>query len=309
MNPEEEELLEAKNALEARLAAMQSTSFPSQHVLNVKGLLTKVQGSHCYKMQGNEPLHTARYEIIRPDFTIDLNLQHPLVASTECFGVGDQTGRVIWPASVAFACWLCDPTVVKKYFFAEGQRGERLSLKSVVEICAGCSALPGLSLGSVMKHEKKRGALGGSVLVTEVPGVLPILRDNLVRNSSCHGGCVEVAELDVQSEGTRAKSYDVLLGCECVFDGVECTKVARKINNLLGKQDGNGTALIAGIGEGRLAGGWVDFDAAMAVENFNLSTVEVLDVDFIVRIYKRANHHNNKNAHSIQEENQRGSRA
>jgi len=272
MNPEEEEFAEAGNMLQSSIiSGGNHNSFPISPM--GPSPTDTVFGKSSYTMVNGEPWNEAVYTIRHEDLSIELSLGHPMITSIEGSG-GDSTGRLLWPAAVAFSYWLCGKETFDRWL--TGGRG------NTIEIAAGCCAMPGIALAG-----RVREAVGeGKVTVTELEmGVaLSILRENVEKNREIVGDCLEVLGLDV-NEGTDGKKWDTVIGCECVFDGLDPAKTASTIRSLL--KDADGSVLIAGIEEGRGGGGWKAFDDEMARSGLHLCQVEKIfeEEEFVVRIY------------------------
>ena len=187
MNPEEVEFAEADAALQANLDTV-PTSFPISPLSNKDNATDTVFGESRFTRLRGEPYHEVDYTIEHNGVNISISLSHPLITSPDGFG-GDNTGRLLWPAAVAFSYWLCGRAAFESWL--RGGRG------SFIEICAGGCGMPGISLAG--RLGLVGGGGGGRVTLTELEtgGTVDILRENVERNRCLVGERAEVVGLDV----------------------------------------------------------------------------------------------------------------
>lgn len=185
---------------------------------------------------------------------------------------GDTSGFSLWPCSLALSRYLIQtPSCI------EGSA-------TFLELGAGAAPIPSLILASTT------AMTGRATDGCEDAAFQELCESNV----SAHPGLTfECLRFDsVPPDYARA---DVVLGCEIVYDAVNVACVAKCFDGVVIKGSG-GTALVAGLREGRLgAGGWERFDAAMRDEGLALDVATEISEEgmaveggeFVVRRYTR----------------------
>eukprot|EP00747_Dinoflagellata_sp_TGD_P218491 gnl/TRDRNA2_/TRDRNA2_90733_c1_seq1.p1 gnl/TRDRNA2_/TRDRNA2_90733_c1~~gnl/TRDRNA2_/TRDRNA2_90733_c1_seq1.p1 ORF type:complete len:485 (+),score=83.94 gnl/TRDRNA2_/TRDRNA2_90733_c1_seq1:69-1457(+) len=139
-------------------------------------------------------------------------------------GADDATGHVVWPAAHALATHLCAHKQL-----VEGRR--------VVELGAG-TGLVGLVAAALGAQE---------VILTDLPGAMPLLHRNTKRNEAVCGDRARAMELPWGAElgaGFEAGTCDVVIGCEIIYqhDAETCSALVDTMSQLIAP---TGVCLIA----------------------------------------------------------------
>ncbi|GMI38307.1 hypothetical protein TeGR_g13431 [Tetraparma gracilis] len=156
-----------------------------------------------------------------PSLSVSVSTSNPSddpVAAVDELG----TGTTVWRAGLQLARLLTSPSPPSLSHLIENKR--------VLELGSG-TGLAGLAAG---------GAGASSLLLTDLPPVLPLLRSNVSRNSfiqTMHGCPVAVASLE-WGPGAAPPDIDVILAADCNYHERHAEPLSRTVADAMTREDG-----------------------------------------------------------------------